>query len=562
MTALLWIPITAYIGGITACAALALPFWWHMETGRKKLEIASRQRGQYTCLFAAVVLLLTCAILTTAPTDSPLLLWGRWLLAVPATSWAVTLWQFFKIQPTFGTPAGFDSDYDAIKAEFPLAEITSDAEYHQAVRFCQDQWRHDTLARRCGNEEERLTVPQWRFVHEVQDMFRAYARKFPRLLYGQEWYDERQAQIRELESLIEQATRLQAGKTTNTGAIKHLSDATNDLLFGLDWCKNVLEGKELPSGGLEEHILDSMDRHLEKRIVHAREAVRLFEAEQNGEIKYETPARTLIVQAGYERKDFQKAEALLKQAVVQAKNPDADTKPLDLVHALCSLAQVYHHHLGKLAEAEALYMEAYALQVSIEGRDHLNTAKTSGRLSSVLLEMGQLRRAVDCAKSQVEVVSLSLPGNLSDTVRAMEWYAHVLEKNGQVAEAEATLKESLALCDKHDYGLASGLYTIDALDELIEFLERHHRYEDAVELVDRVIRFQSVSTYGEFKSPETLRMYARILRALGHDEEVEAFQLEERAAEADARYARHQAEPVVSWNALEQDLEERLLDEI
>ena len=474
------------------------------------------------------------------------------------------------------TPEGQPEGYDRIAADFAGAvgfvlagPLTSDSQYRRAADFHEQRYQRDRLAQRCYNDAERLTVPQWRFMHELNDAVRAYKRRFPRIMLGQEWYDARKQQIAAVEAVVARAVELRDSKQLR-------NKGSEDLLFGitgqflaLPYLKTILEG--LPDDEREgcetrqtmaEHQLEDMERKLGKMLVNARRALKLYRAEADGTLKYQTPVRLLIQWASYEKHDFRKCEIWLKQAVEQARNPDPDMYPPDLARALCCLADVYRAHLSEPVQAEALYREALPLYATYCGAESAQVAEVHASLAAALACQERFAEAEQQMRIAFALQRNHLPGSLSGVRIALAQVAWYCTKQGKMDEATKALIANLHLCAKNGQRLfGSRLEEVDALDRLIAHYVQIGELDKAVELTDRVLALQNERLKDEFKSPDELRAYAKAMQHAGRKTEAEEF--ERQAAARQQLYDEIADEPGFGeWNVLEHREMSRLLDDM
>ncbi len=516
---------------------------------RRQLNLAKVKRARNYAKIATLILILALAVALFVPAV---------LLALPATRLVmlvVPIWICLHAlawtsapRPTVGMPDGPDSGYEEMEQQFPLTKITTNEEYKRASSFHQAQLDRNALARDCGNAEMRLTRPQWRYLRRLEDLIRAYERRFPRLMFGQEWYYARCAQIKELETITDIAMeKLNSREGRYEGARLRLEEAG-----GLETTKALLEGPhDLENPGAYEwlhRMLDCIETSVDKRIASVREALRLMEAEDGGYIKYKTPARVLIYQAGCCNGDHLKSEALLKQAIAQGREPDADTTTLDLAIALHGLGFLYYHRLKRPAEAVQLYLEAvkHLQEILVDrGEEDPNFFLPCLDLAEALVEVNKLDDAKHRLLALLEKHDKKLPANLTGVSCARALLATIHVRQRDFALAEAALAKNLSLCFVHDF--VRGVETDKALDELIRFYAQQERYEEAAGLIDRSLIFNEMNG----KSAADLREYDRIFKAAGRELEAKAYGFESLAKRIDARRRAAIVEGLPERNGLE-----------
>ncbi|MBX9690767.1 MAG: hypothetical protein K2Z81_00175 [Cyanobacteria bacterium] len=549
-----WIIAATFVICATASTGVATIYFHQKEYSRRKLCLESKARAAQLAAFGIGLLSVSVLLMLLIPFGM------RFLLIAPTLAWVVTYVITHRGYCMLATPEGTEADYQRLALQFPLNPITSDEEYEQACAFRESMENHNELARQCGNLQERLSKTQWRYMHKLEDVLHVYRKKHPRLSMGQEWYDNVQGQIAELEALLREAHALEETKGLRTaGATEHLRSAEFEFM-GLDWIKSVLEGPQVPEGdrlGYYRLKLDlrDMDTQLAKRIKSAREAVRLLKAKEAGQIKYDEPVRHLIVRAA-RCTDFSECEALLKRAVFQAQNPDADTQTTDLACARRALGQVYQYHLGKPAEAVELYLQVADLLKTEEER-----YDTQLDLAAAHCTLNQWGIAENVLKELAKTYRQHMPVELSRATDAQEQLALLYISQGRMDDAESILVDNLWLCERHDCDMRGGVETGRALECMIHLYVKMGLFRDAAKFVDRAMRLDPDL---DSRTGEQLRTYAQAFKQVGREQEVAAYRFEERAQRHEVELARYKEEQKYepAWNVLKNDVDQLLLSDL
>lgn len=541
MESLLWLKVSVFVLCSLATTVLAIAALILHEYGRSHLLPICQQRAKYVTLAAvtAAIPLMLLAFDSSFPRTAPL----AYLLLLPSSVWICFLAVLHLRGSRHEVLEGVPEDYHSLAAKFPLTPITTQEAYDLGEKFFHQQAEHFELAEVCGNDAERMTNQHQRYLNDLNNELRKFARKYPRLIYGQDWYNARLDQISQLELIARQAKDLATLKSLQYGEAHTQLELALGGLTTLERIKKWLEGqlaldekKELVDSWFEPR-LDDLDHDLTRRIARAREALRLFEAEANGQIKYSWPARFWISRASYQA-DFSAAERMLKQALDQANNPDADTRILDGMLARQGLALLFHYHLDKSLEAEPLYLQVLQQQQELFGPQAVAVARTYGHLGLVCQTIGKTDEAVAHLNQQIAILKAKAPEHLSDTSRAMRQLAVLLFKLGRTAEAEFVLRDNLALCDKH-----RNLYryfdfdTVGALNHLIGIYVQTHRYQEAARFVDRVNKMADSRLGNAITKAGDLRNYALIYQQVGRGLEAEAHSFEKRAKKKEEELA-------------------------
>jgi tetratricopeptide (TPR) repeat protein len=107
------------------------------------------------------------------------------------------------------------------------------------------------------------------------------------------------------------------------------------------------------------------------------------------------------------------------------------------------------------------------------------------RLSTELIELGELRAAVDCMRRKVNRARKALPDNALMHLRLLSQYAGILEMTGAFGEAEFLRAESIEI-------VKSGHVRVEeAVDAYLKFgllLARNRNYHAAIATLNEAIR--------------------------------------------------------------------------
>lgn len=554
---LTWGASILFAAGCVASLALAIRFHKLVELARRNLDKESRTKSLTCCKYGVFIL---SVALMSLPLQTELQLIPSavcWALALPVVAWGVVISMYSVRSTGFGTPEGQPGDYDLIAAEFALVTpITTDAEYEAADAFYRRKYERDRLAEECGSSNGRITVPQWRFMHQVQDAVWAYKRSKPRLLCGQEWYDARKQQISLVEQTIASARQLRDSKGLCNKGSEALLRWADTPFFGLQHLKRILEGApEAETDPLrlrtDDYELNHMERKLDKLVDRVQEALRLYQAEADGTLLYPTPVWVLLLQAAREHEDFSRAAAALEQAVAQARGPDAGGKPGDLAVALRSLGEIRLVHLDQAEQAERAFREALPLFERQYGTESREVAYVLGRIASALAAQKNYDEAERHARLALAMQRKHLPHGLPEVCRMQRQLAGHLRAQNKMDDVTRLLQEQLKTCEPYARDLLNSLWLESALDQLIAHYLQVGRPADAAALTLRVMKEQK-DALGR-KSPEELRNYAAAMGHAGRLDQQKELQL--KAEERQRAYDELEKRPFFGrWNVLEQDL--------
>jgi eukaryotic-like serine/threonine-protein kinase len=154
-------------------------------------------------------------------------------------------------------------------------------------------------------------------------------------------------------------------------------------------------------------------------------------------------------------------------------------------HALVNVAAI-HRRRGRFAQAEGLLREALAHRERTLGPEHPLTAVAMARLGGLLVE--HLERPAEAAEWFVRALEIQdrvLGVDHPSRVEALGGLALIREQEGDVAGAEALLRESLRT---HSAGLGAGHpLALAAAEGFAQFLARTGRLEAADSIFSRTL---------------------------------------------------------------------------
>ena len=190
--------------------------------------------------------------------------------------------------------------------------------------------------------------------------------------------------------------------------------------------------------------------------------------------------RTLIDAAGKAQSQGQwsQAEQQLQSALKDARAPGADGVQLRMT--LRALALLYMKE-GKLSQAEPLFAELISLEdKSRDGQADL--IADLGALGSLRCQLGNYAQAESVLKRVIAFLDKNADHNTAGLSNAMTNLAAVYEDCGKYNDAEALLKQSVALAENSTEGSA---LLPDNLESLGEFYRRQSKFAEAEPLIKR-----------------------------------------------------------------------------
>jgi predicted Ser/Thr protein kinase len=182
---------------------------------------------------------------------------------------------------------------------------------------------------------------------------------------------------------------------------------------------------------------------------HLRQSLALYRQVHGDE--HPKVARGMYYLMFYET-DLQKAEAQLRQAILIMRRTDPENA--NLPHMLQTLgerivkAERESRDPSRLAEAEALILEAKAIFTRRGGESEEATVATDNSLVKLALVRGDLARAESLSKDVLRRFQQTDPGSY-DHISALIYVGEVKLRQGKEAEAETFFRQALGLARQH-----------------------------------------------------------------------------------------------------------------
>ena len=151
----------------------------------------------------------------------------------------------------------------------------------------------------------------------------------------------------------------------------------------------------------------------------------------------------------------------------------------DLIGALLFSSHV-HTALNRIAEADTLIREAFALRRSTVEDDHPSTAVLMSEMGAVAEMKGDLDRAEQMKRESLRIFRASLGDHHTYTLSAAGNLAVLLSNTGRYAEAEVLARGILA--EREAYFGSDHAETAAALQNLATYIMRQGRLEEATTL--------------------------------------------------------------------------------
>lgn len=456
-------------------------------------------------------------------------------------------------------PEGTQQDYDELCALCP--PVVENSQQLEAAR-AKIAGLNSRFGPNCPNGLPVLNSQQRQYFYDLRNAVTSFLDLNPRFRYDKEWHAARQMQIARIEELLAQCAVLVGEKQvqyepalrrlSNVGRVK---DNARVLIAGEESDGRVVS---LLSAQMAEHMLDSCEHDLSRAIVQGERALRLLQAKADGGIRYERSVRDLLY-AGANTDDFEQSELLLRQALAQSENPDADNEAHDFVRALQALALVLWRHRAKPEEAEALYQRVLAVLPADDCSD--DAIETFEDVLRLYADMGELDSSMRYFELLLERLSKIAPAAyVSNMQHALAYLGDAHLRLGDVQKAEQCYRRALDLVGQYEKDRLCAFAMSGACECLIEFLCGQARYAEAVQLYDRLMSFHRPDDiYIRFRSPEKLRLYANMLKFVDRGAEAEG--LLTQAEEQARKYAELADKPSPRWpeNRLHFRLEQRMI---
>lgn len=408
---------------------------------------------------------------------------------------------------------GEDGEYDRLYQKFK-PEITSDEEYEQGSKIWSKLCERDRFD---GPPETRLNEQEFQYCAALGLSLSQYGDKNPWMRVPREEKDAAFNLIANIEEVVRQANELAEEHNLRYFEARRLTESASrtakrarDLLTG-----NV----ESSIHGLIERSIDGLDREIDQAIREAQEGFRLYQAEMEGDIKYDVNVGTLIIRAGG-TDDIEEAERLVRQALLQAENPDADQSDTDLPRAKTALATLLWSHHNCKEEALELLKSAFA-DYDVEVH-HSEVADLLRDITALLMSLEKLDAAKDNVALHLGHLRKVYPEHAGPVCEVLLTEAKIWERKGEIREAEATLKRAVQLSAKQtfhpfDYEQCS--------KALAFFCARHGRYKESVRIFDKLrkVAFGDEFSSFEFLNPDELRVVANCYSACKRTDDATTF---------------------------------------
>jgi tetratricopeptide (TPR) repeat protein len=256
----------------------------------------------------------------------------------------------------------------------------------------------------------------------------------------------------------------------------------------------------------------------------AANALRLFEAEKKGEIRYKKPSRFLIWLAQdiaiCSEPNLEQMELLARKAVVQTEQPDFESPAKELAECLSYLASVLDRQ-GKHDEALVTYRRVVNLQLE-PGSKRKDLVKTLRSIASHHAELGNWRTAEKVQRSLLALLEKGQKERSSDLLWTLRDIAELREKQGDKAGAEKLLVTVAKIISTAN--VKDALQISAARSGLANFYMRRGQHMKALGLYQKSLNEDESSEdpSAQFHIPNDLRLLATALWHLGREDEAGA----------------------------------------
>jgi tetratricopeptide (TPR) repeat protein len=256
----------------------------------------------------------------------------------------------------------------------------------------------------------------------------------------------------------------------------------------------------------------------------AANALRLFEAEQKGEIRYKKPSRFLLWLAQdiaiCSEPNLEQMESLARKAVAQAEQPDFESPAKELAECLSYLASVLDRQ-GKHDEALVTYKRVVHLQLEPGGK-RKDLVKTLRSIAAHHAQLGKWRTAEKVQRSLLALLEKGQKERSSELLWTLRDIAELREKQSDTAGAEKLLLTVAEITSKAT--VKDALQISAARCGLANFYMRRGRHTEALELYQKSLleNESSEDPSAPFQVPNDLRLLATALRQLGREDEAGA----------------------------------------
>jgi tetratricopeptide (TPR) repeat protein len=200
---------------------------------------------------------------------------------------------------------------------------------------------------------------------------------------------------------------------------------------------------------------------------------------------------------------------------------------------------------GRLVEAKAAAERAIELKSRASGPEHFDTALSMDNLALILLEAGELDRALDVSERMVEIASRWVGRNSVTYLSLLSTRADVIARLGRHAEAEADLRRVVAKFEDRSVG---GIRLGRGVKDLANAVALSGRPREAIPIFERALRLATDDSPYEIADTEFALAKARDAVTPG---DTEALALADKAAAAYATttFFERQRREIAAWKA-------------
>jgi tetratricopeptide (TPR) repeat protein len=232
------------------------------------------------------------------------------------------------------------------------------------------------------------------------------------------------------------------------------------------------------------------------------------------------------------------ARPLLERALIILQKAFGVNHP-HVAAAIDNLAQL-HHSIRDYEAAEEFYKQALDVRQRLLGSEHPSTAITLNNLAELCQERRDYTAAVQYAKEALAIRERALGADHFEVAYSLNTLAGIYSNQGSYTVAEFLYKKALMI-KRNTVGVWHKSYAV-SLHDLAELYRRQRKYSQAEPLICQAVEIYH--TVLERGHPETIAMMRRcsgILRAM--DRMDEAVEMDARAREGEANYARENSTP-------------------
>ncbi|MFZ0570330.1 MAG: tetratricopeptide repeat protein [Rhodomicrobium sp.] len=185
----------------------------------------------------------------------------------------------------------------------------------------------------------------------------------------------------------------------------------------------------------------------------------------------------------YQATKYDEAVTLARRNSNDAKARYGENSAVYLV-TLNNLAQLLQA-TNQLAEAEALYRRALAIDTKSLGPDHPNVGRDLNNMAQLLQDMNRPADAEPLMRLAIATFEKGFGPNHPNVAKAVNNLAQLLEATGRLAEAEPLLRQTLAI-DEKSLGADHPDVATD-LNNLAALLQATNRLAEAELLIRRAL---------------------------------------------------------------------------